>query len=96
MPAKLVRPTASGLITRARLFERLDESLRSRVVWISGPGGAGKTSLVSTFIEARGLDCLWYQVDASDADLASVTHYLRLAVSRHSYLKPAAGALLTR
>ncbi len=79
LPAKLLRPTASGLIPRERLFKRLDESLQRKIVWISGPGGAGKTSLVSTFVETRGLDCLWYQVDASDADLASVTHYLRLA-----------------
>ena len=80
LPAKLTRPAASGLVPRERLFERLDRSLQSRVVWISGPGGAGKTSLLSTYVEARGLDCIWYQVDASDADLASFAHYLRLAV----------------
>ena len=79
LPAKLTRPTASGLIQRERLFTRLDQSGRSKVVWITGPGGAGKTSLVSSFVAARGLDCLWYQVDASDADLASFVHYLRLA-----------------
>jgi ATP/maltotriose-dependent transcriptional regulator MalT len=82
LPAKLLRPAASGLIPRARLFGLLDERLRGRIVWISGPGGAGKTSLVSTYVAARGLDCLWYQVDASDADLASVTQYFSLAV-RH-------------
>ncbi len=80
LPAKLARPTANGLIPRERLFKRLDQSLQRKVVWISGPGGAGKTSLVSTFVATRQLDCLWYQIDASDADLASVTHYLRLAV----------------
>jgi LuxR family maltose regulon positive regulatory protein len=80
LPAKLARPTASGLIPRERLFERLDQSLARKVVWITGPGGAGKTSLVSTYLETRGLDHIWYQVDASDADLASFTHYLRLAV----------------
>ncbi len=80
LPAKLTRPTASGLVPRERLFTRLDRNLQGKVVWITGPGGAGKTSLVSTFIDARGLDCLWYQVDASDADPASFAHYLRRAV----------------
>ena len=80
LPAKLTRPSAGGLIPRERLFERLDQRLQGRIVWISGPGGAGKTSVVSTYIEARGLDCLWYQIDGSDADLAVTTHYLRLAV----------------
>ncbi len=81
LPAKLARPTASTLVPRERLFARLDQTPASRITWVSGPGGAGKTSFVSTYVEARGLDCLWYQVDASDADLASATHYLRLAVA---------------
>ncbi|MGH8696310.1 MAG: hypothetical protein ACREVS_07540, partial [Burkholderiales bacterium] len=59
LPAKLARPTANGLIPRERLFKRLDQSLQRKVVWISGPGGAGKTSLVSTFVATRQLDCLW-------------------------------------
>jgi LuxR family transcriptional regulator, maltose regulon positive regulatory protein len=80
LPAKLARPTASALIPRERLFARLDRAPASRITWISGPGGAGKTSFVSSYVEARGLDCLWYQVDAADADLAVTTHYLRLAV----------------
>ena len=84
LPAKLARPSARGLIPRERLFARLDQALANRITWISGPGGAGKTSFVSTYIEARGLDCLWYQVDASDADLAVTTHYLRLAVRDRS------------
>jgi DNA-binding SARP family transcriptional activator len=83
LPAKLLRPGADGLVPRERLFNRLDERLRGRIVWVSGPGGAGKTSLVSAFVETRGLDCLWYQVDASDADLASFTHYLHLATRDH-------------
>jgi ATP/maltotriose-dependent transcriptional regulator MalT/DNA-binding SARP family transcriptional activator len=81
LPAKLARPSANGLIPRERLFARLDQTPASPITWVSGPGGAGKTSFVSTYVEARGLDCLWYQVDASDADLASATHYLRLAVA---------------
>jgi ATP/maltotriose-dependent transcriptional regulator MalT/DNA-binding SARP family transcriptional activator len=79
LPAKLARPSASGLVLRQRLFARLDEALQRRVVWISGPGGAGKTSLVSTYIATRGIDCVWYQVDASDADPASFLGCLRLA-----------------
>jgi ATP/maltotriose-dependent transcriptional regulator MalT/DNA-binding SARP family transcriptional activator len=69
------------LIRRERLFAALDQKLERKVLWISGPGGAGKTSLVSSFIEARGRECLWYQVDASDADLASFTQYLALGVA---------------
>ncbi len=46
---------------------------------MSGPGGAGKTSLVSSYIEEHGLSCLWFQIDSGDADLATFFHYLGLA-----------------
>jgi ATP/maltotriose-dependent transcriptional regulator MalT/DNA-binding SARP family transcriptional activator len=79
LPAKLTRPAASGLIRRERLFRQIDEGLRRKLLWISGPAGAGKTSLVSTYIETRRLRSVWYQIDARDADLAAFFHYLRLA-----------------
>jgi ATP/maltotriose-dependent transcriptional regulator MalT len=49
------------------------------VIWISGPAGSGKTTLASTYLEARPLPCLWYQVDSGDADLATFFYYLGLA-----------------
>ena len=79
LPAKLTRPAAAGLIRRERLFRQIDESLRRKLVWVSGPAGAGKTSLMSTYIETRRLRSVWYQIDARDADLAAFFHYLRLA-----------------
>lgn len=79
-PVKLTRPAGNGLVRRERLFRRLDAALAHRLVWIAGPGGAGKTSLVATFIEARGLDAVWYQLDAGDADPSTVFYFLRRAV----------------
>jgi LuxR family transcriptional regulator, maltose regulon positive regulatory protein len=80
LPPKLTRPAATGLIRRERLFKLLDEKLRRKLVWISGPAGAGKTSLLSSYLETRRLHTLWYQIDVRDADLATFFHYLRLAV----------------
>jgi len=50
-------------------------------MWIAAPAGAGKTSLVSTWLESRHIPHVWYQVDAGDADPASLFHFLRLAAS---------------
>ena len=79
LPPKLSRPSAAGVAARERLFALLDR-FRRPITWIDGPPGAGKTSLVSSWIEARGARCLWYQVDASDADPATLFHNVRQAV----------------
>lgn len=72
--AKTTRPAMSAIVPRERLFLRLDGN--RTVAWISGPPGAGKTSLAASYVEARQLRCLWYQVDADDADVATFFHYL--------------------
>src|SRR5205809_1147706 len=52
--AKLSRPRVEGLVRRQRLFARLDEITDKAAAWISGPPGAGNTSLSASWIEARG------------------------------------------
>jgi len=42
--AKLTRPRLTDVLLRERLFRRLDDR-RHSVIWISGPPGAGKTTL---------------------------------------------------
>lgn len=46
--AKLTRPEPALALPRPRLFEGLDEELS--LVWVSGPAGAGKTTLVSSYV----------------------------------------------
>jgi len=46
---------------------------------VTGPPGAGKTTVVSAWLEVREIDGIWYQVDPGDADLASFFHYLGVA-----------------
>jgi LuxR family transcriptional regulator, maltose regulon positive regulatory protein len=80
--AKTTRPVVSSIMPRERLFARLDGSPGRTVAWISGPPGAGKTSLAASYAEARRLRTLWYQVDADDADVASFFHYLGRALRK--------------
>jgi ATP/maltotriose-dependent transcriptional regulator MalT/DNA-binding SARP family transcriptional activator len=74
--AKTTRPAIGSIVPRARLFARLDGAPGRTVAWISGPPGAGKTSLAASYVEARSWRVLWYQVDADDADVATFFHYL--------------------
>jgi len=80
VPPKLTAPRPTRLYPRERLFKLLDHSRKDhRVIWISAPGGAGKTSLVASYLQARKIKPLWYQVDSGDGDVASFFYYLGLA-----------------
>jgi DNA-binding SARP family transcriptional activator len=71
-----------GVLPRERLFQRLDECLEYPAVWVSGVAGAGKTTLIASYLSARKLSALWYHVDGGDIDPAACCHYLRLAATR--------------
>ena len=74
-PAKTTRPDPVAVVARERLFARLDELRRAPLVWISGPPGCGKTSLLSSYVASRHAHCHWYQLDAGDSDVATFFYY---------------------
>ena len=82
--AKISAPELAQVLPRTRLFRSLDRHRGRRIFWVSGPPGAGKTTLVASYIERRRLRCLWYQVDEGDADLGTFFHYMGLEIGRAS------------
>ena len=80
IPAKIVKPAQTGTFARRRLFALLDQT--TKLAWVSGPPGAGKTTLVASYIEVRRKRHLWYQLDERDADVATFFFYLRQAAMR--------------
>ena len=76
---KIARPRLSLSYNRTDLHNLLDEMRSRQLVVVSGPPGAGKSTLIATYIESRKLPSLWYQVDKCDKDLATFFHYLGIA-----------------
>lgn len=77
--AKLTRPRLYDALPRERLYALLDDASERPGLWIVAPPGAGKTTLVAGWLESRERSGIWYQVDAGDADPASVFYYLGIA-----------------
>ncbi len=81
-PAKITRPVARNIVIRERLFSLIDKESDKPITWVSAPAGSGKTTFISSYIQQRRLRCLWYQIDAGDADIATFFHYIGLAVRK--------------
>ncbi len=77
--AKISKPRLFRVVPRERLFARLDELGAMPATWVCGSPGAGKTTLVASYIEARQRTTLWFHVDEGDRDPASFYLYLSRA-----------------
>lgn len=78
--AKLSPPVQPRVLSRPRLFARIDAGLDAGCFWIPGPAGAGKTALVASYLKVRQQKCVWYRLDEGDADIATFFHYLALGI----------------
>ena len=73
---KLAPPRLGRVFARARLFGMLDALSQQPAIWLSAAPGAGKSTLMATWLQARQSTVLWLQVDAGDADPATLTESL--------------------
>jgi LuxR family transcriptional regulator, maltose regulon positive regulatory protein len=80
--AKITCPSPEGIFLRKRLFRIFDNSHLKSFIFVSGPPGSGKTSLVTSYLKERKLPCLWYQMDERDADVATFFYYMGHAAKK--------------
>ncbi|NOZ27804.1 MAG: AAA family ATPase [Chloroflexi bacterium] len=72
-----IPPPRPNLVSRPRLFQRLDEGLHTgrRLTLVSAPAGSGKTTLVSEWISRVSLPVAWLSLDEGDNDPARFLAY---------------------
>ena len=84
MTTKLSPPNVEDALPRARLYDVLDRGRERPVLWIGAPAGSGKSTLVASYAKARGVRCMWYGVDARDADPGALFYYLGRCAELHA------------
>ena len=77
-----VPPLRSKLVTRQRLFERLNQGLQlnHKLSLISAPAGFGKTTLLSEWIAGCKRPAAWLSLDEGDSDPARFLTYFVAAL----------------
>jgi LuxR family maltose regulon positive regulatory protein len=80
LPTKFYLPPApAGFIARPHLLDKLNEALTHRLTLVSAPAGAGKTTLVSAWVQSahlKGAAIGWLSLDDADNDSGRFVEYL--------------------
>lgn len=71
LKTKLFLPVQpSGVLLRDRLYAILDDAWQNqaRLILLSAPPGYGKTTLLTGWVQSRGISCAWVALDPDDSD----------------------------
>jgi ATP/maltotriose-dependent transcriptional regulator MalT/DNA-binding SARP family transcriptional activator len=70
-------------LARTRLLDWLDVKIHSRVIFVIGDAGYGKTTLLADFSRRTRLRTLWYRIDEEDRDWVGFLAHLVAAGREH-------------
>jgi LuxR family transcriptional regulator, maltose regulon positive regulatory protein len=77
--AKTTVPRHGRVFLREPQFAKLDAEGDATLSWVTGLPGAGKTTLVESYLRARRHKAVWLRLDAGDEESANFFYFLRAA-----------------
>ena len=75
-----IPPPPLGLVSRPRLYERLDKGLTRKLTLVSASAGFGKSTLVASWISEKSLPAVWLSLEEGDNDPVRFWTYLIAAI----------------
>jgi len=82
-PRKIIPPVYPSVFERPRLLDLLSENQYSPLTWVYGSPGAGKTTLVSSWLQQQKARFLWYRMDNEVNVSADLFYFLALSAQRN-------------
>jgi len=82
-PRKIIPPVYPSVFERLRLLDILTENQHKPLVWVHGSPGAGKTTLVSNWLQQQQARFLWYRMDKDINVSADLFYFLALSAQRN-------------
>ncbi|MCZ8517303.1 LuxR C-terminal-related transcriptional regulator [Paenibacillus filicis] len=85
-----------GLAERVAITKILNEGLKCKLTAVMAPGGYGKTTVLSQWLQQNGIPAVWVSLDAQDNDLIQFWSYAIAAVSsKHPHFAEAVSPYLS-
>jgi LuxR family maltose regulon positive regulatory protein len=75
-----IPPVRSGMVSRTRLLDHMDEGVKEKLTLISAPAGFGKTTLISEWIDNHRMPAAWLSLEKGDNDPGRFWTYVLAAM----------------
>jgi LuxR family maltose regulon positive regulatory protein len=76
------------LVERAAITELLNQGLKSKLTAVTAPGGYGKTTALSQWLQQTAIPAVWISLGPQDNDLIKFWSYTIAAVNSKNPILP--------
>lgn len=82
-PTKILPPDYDHVFERKNLYEIIKQRQTSKVIWINGEPGSGKTTFIANYLKKQQEPFIWYRADANEKNFEDFFYFLTLAAEKN-------------